>query len=416
MLKNIKIVVLSLCCILLLPLSSQASDKLEVALNQSRVLSFYGVERVAVADPDIADVVVISSSEILLVGKAPGMTSLHVWSGAGRESYDIQVAANDAALAEEIKRILNYPDIKVSKINKTLVLEGTVSDQYQKSRAEKVASAYGEKVVNLLELTTPIQVKIEAKVVEINREKVNNLGIKWGNTISSPGSFVFGQGTNYSTGNSRAFNNYANIIGQLDALVKDGSAKILSQPNLITLSGDKANILVGGQLPVPVSWNNGQLTVEWKDYGIKLEIEPEVNGEKLINSKIKAEVSSIDWNSTRKIAISQSLSIPPIKMRKAEAALALSSGQTMAIGGLIASEMTQDVYKVPLIGDLPIIGGLFKSTSFNRSETELLILITPTIVEPELYVPGQSKEMKTFREENPWEGNHDGGKDKSADR
>lgn len=415
MLKVLKITAL-FCFFLLLPFASQAAGKLEVGLSQSRILSYYGVERVAVANPDIADVVVVSGSEILVVGKAPGVTSLHVWSKYGRDSYEIEVAADNVPLAEELQRILGYPDIKVSKIDKTLILEGTVSDQYQKARAEKVAGAYGDRVVNLLELTQPIQVKIEAKIVEVNREKVDNLGIKWGNDISSPGAFIFGQGTNYQAGNSRSFNNYYNVIGQLDALIKNGSAKILSQPNLVTLSGDKANILVGGQIPVPVSTQNGQIIVEWKDYGIKLDISPEVTGERLINSKVKAEVSSLDWNSTHRIAISQSLSIPPIKMRKAEAAIALTSGQTMAIGGLIASEMTQDVYKLPLLGDLPIIGNLFKSTSFNRSETELLILITPTIVDPVQYAPGQTEEMKHFTQEDPWGGNRDDGKNKSSGR
>lgn len=417
MLKMFKLFIhLLLLCILTMPLPAQAAGELAVALNQSRVLNFYGVERVAVANPEIADVVVVSGSEVLLVGKAPGVTTLHVWSISGRDSYEVQVAADDLPLAEEIKRILSYPDIRVSKINKTIILEGTVNDQYQKARAEKVAGAYGDKVVNLLELTKPTQVKIEARVIEINREKVNNLGIKWGNNIASPGSFIFGQGTNYAALNSRAFTNYYDIMGQLDALIKNGSAKILSQPNLVTLSGDKANILVGGQIPVPISTQNGQITIEWKDYGIKLEVAPEVNGEGLINSRVKAEVSSLDWNSTHKIAVSQSLAIPPIKMRKAETAIALSSGQTMAIGGLIASEMTQDVYKVPLIADLPIIGNLFKSTSFNRSETELLILITPVIVDPIEYVPGATQEMKDFEKENPWGGNMNGRQDKSSGR
>jgi pilus assembly protein CpaC len=141
--------------------------------------------------------------------------------------------------------------------------------------------------------------------------------------------------------------------------------------------------------------------VEWKEYGIKLEIQPEVNGEGLINSKIKAEVSTLDWSSDHKIGISNNFQIPPINSRRAEAAIAMSSGQTMALGGLMASETTKDVTKIPGLADLPIIGKLFRSESFSRHETELVILITPTIVDPREYVPGMTPEMQEFSKEDP---------------
>ncbi len=184
---------------------------------------------------------------------------------------------------------------------------------------------------------------------------------------------------------------------------------MLSQPNMITLSGTKANILVGGQMPVPTSNNNGQIQVEWKDYGIKLEIEPNVNPEDSIYTKVKAEVSAVDWNNNHKIYLStDGLAIPPITMRKAESTIVLSSGQTMAIGGLISSEMSKDVQKIPLLGDLPILGNLFKSTSFTKNETELLIFITPTIVDPYTYMPNSTTEMKKEIKKDPWgDANHD---------
>lgn len=397
-----------------------AAESLSVAVSQSRVLNFYGVERVAVANPEVADVLVVSGSEVMLVGKAPGVTTLHVWSTIGRSSYLIEVAADDLPIANQIKAILGYESIRVSKVGQTIILEGKVNDQYQKSRAAAVAGAYGEKVVNLLELTRPVQVKIEAKIIEINREKERNLGIKWGNIpSSSAGEFSFGQsfgnpvGTGYPLGK---LGGYSAINAQLSALIQSGAAKILSQPNMITLSGDKANILVGGQIPVPVSVQNGQIGIEWKDYGVKLEISPEVNAEGLISSKIKAEVSNLDWSSNDKIVIGGDLKIPPLTMRKAETAIALSSGQTMAIGGLISNQTTKDVSKIPFLGDLPIIGNLFKSKSFTRNETELLILITPTIVEPSEYIPASTSEMKEFVQENPWGGTNDGGKNKGSDR
>ncbi len=403
----IRILAAILLCLALPAAPAAAGGKIDVAVSQSRVVAVSGAERVAVANPEVADVIVVSGAELLVVGKQPGVTTLHVWAGGGRDSYDIAVSANDAQIAGDIKAILGYTDIRVSKVGKNIVLEGSVNDQYQKSRAEKVAAAYGEKVVNLLEITRPIQVKIEARVIEINRSKSKDLGVKWGNDVTAPGSFRFGQGISNSTVGGSTFGNfggYSNIQGLLKALIAQGLARILSQPNVITLSGEKANILVGGEIPVPVSVQNGTVTVEWKEYGIKLEIQPEVNGEGLINSKIKAEVSTLDWSDEHKISISDNFQIPPVNTRKAEATIALSSGQTMALGGLIASETHKDVTKIPLLANLPILGKLFTSTTFSREETELVILITPSIVNPQEYVPGMTLEMKEFVKEDPLAG------------
>ncbi|MGI6092398.1 MAG: BON domain-containing protein [Veillonellaceae bacterium] len=397
--------------------SALAAESLSVAVNQSRVLHFSGVQRVAIANPDIADVLVVSGSEVLLLGKAPGATTFHVWSYAGRSSYLVEVAADDAPIANEIRAILGYENIRVSKVGKTIILEGKVSDQYQKGRAEAVAGAYGNKVVNLLELTKPVQVKIEAKIVEIDRAKEKKLGINW-SAADAPGMFSFGQSAINKTA-SKAFGSlgtYSEINAELKALIKNGAAKILSQPNVITLSGDKADILVGGQIPVPVSVQNGQIAIEWKDYGIKLEVAPMVNAEGLINSKIKAEVSSLDWDSGKSIELGNNMKIPPIKSSQAETSIALSSGQTMAIGGLISSQATRDITKVPLLGDLPVIGNLFKSTAFNKNETELIILITPSIVDPADYIPQATQEMQDFIQEDPWGGTNDGREDKGTNR
>ena len=435
------ITILCLAAAVLAQPTAMAGEKMAVSVNQSQLINLPGVERVAIANPEIADVVVVSGSEILLVGKAPGITTLHVWSARGRSSHVVEVGANDTQIAQDIKSILGFSDIRVSKVNKNIILEGRVNDQYQKERAEKVASAYGEKVINLLEITRPVQVKIEARIIEINRSKTNNLGIKWGNDPTSPGTFRMGQTpmsdwkvtypSNNTSGN--AYNNalinekpfgkswgglggYWDINAQLDALVKQGLARILSQPNVITLSGESANIMVGGEIPIPISMTNGSLTVEWKEFGIKLNISPVVNSEGLINSKIKAEVSAVDWSSDHKIGLSANFQIYPINTRRAEAAIALSSGQTMAIGGLIASSDSKAVTKVPILADVPVIGKLFTSTAFTREETELIILITPSIVNPDEYVPNATKEMKDFIKEDPWGGKDNDGKNKSTGR
>ena len=386
-------------------LAAEAAARMAIGAGQSRTITMYGLQRAAIANPDVADVVVVSSSELILVGKQTGSTTLIVWSGAGRQNYLVEVSAADPAIANKIKRILGYPDIRVTKVNKTVILEGTVNDQYQRARAEKIAGAYGEKVVNLLEIAKPIQIRIEAKIVEINRTKTQELGLKYysGSTTTAPGIFYAGQ-SQINPKSPNTFGNlgtFAPVNAQLNLLIQNGYAKLLSQPNLVTLSGDKANILVGGQIPVPVSNQNGQISIEWKDYGIKLDILPEASLDGIITSKVKAEVSSMEWNSVNKIELGTNMKIPPIRMRKAESSIALASGQTMAIGGLIANDITRDVTKIPLLGDLPVIGQLFRSTSFVKGETELLILVTPTIVDPQALVPPMSQELKEHINQNP---------------
>ena len=416
-----------LCLLLFWPgqLSASGQEKMTVGAGQSRTVNMSGLQRAAIANPDVADVVVVSSSELILVGKQTGTTTLIIWSNMGRQTYQVEVAANDPAIANEIKRVLGYPDIRVVKVNKTVILEGTVNDQYQRARAEKIAAAYGDKVVNLLEIAKPIQIKIEAKIVEINRLKTQTLGVQYFTTdtrfsadVNSPGKFYAGGGAT----NTRALSTLGNlgtispINAQLSLLIQDGFARLLSQPNMVTLSGDKASILVGGQFPIPVSNQNGSIIIEWKDYGVKLDITPEASLDGTITSKIKAEVSAVEWDSNHRIPISSSLSIPPIRMRKAETAIALASGQTMAIGGLIANDITRDVTKIPFLGDLPVIGQLFRSTSFTKGETELIILVTPTIVDPQALVPPLSQDVRDHLNQKPAGGQTDVRQNQSPNR
>lgn len=402
--RSIFLAMLVVFCISIPVVSATEGEILTVAVNQSQVLTFAGVERVAVANPEIADVIAVSNSEVLVVGKAAGTTSLYIWSGLGRSSYVVEVSSNNVQAAQEIQTALGYSGVRVQKVGQNILLEGVVNDQNQKNRAEKVAAVYG-KVLNLLEMRNPIQIKIETKIIEIDRQKTKELGLKWGNYPSySAGEFSLGQSYSNPNGGGKPFGKfggYSAINAQLSALIQNGSAKVLSQPHMITLSGDKAAIMVGGQIPIPVSLQGNQVGIEWKDYGIKLEIAPEVDTNGLINSKVKAEVSALDWNSPHQIQLGPNMYIPPIKMRKAETAIAIGSGQTMVIGGLISNEITKDIYKVPLLGDLPILGGLFKSTSFNNSETELLVFITPTVVDPEDNRQQAKEKLNNFTKENP---------------
>lgn len=398
--------VLLSCMLLALPVSAA---NMNVGINQSQVLNASGVYKVAVANPEIADVVVISSSQVMLVGKKAGSTTLHIWRNGGQFTYTVMVSGNDVGAAQMIQDLLGYPDVHVSVAGGKVILEGMVENQYQRTRAEKLAASYGE-VVNLLEMRRPKQVRIESRIIEISTDKVKNLGIAFGNAASNDssssssddssvslgteGSFGFGQSHKNTVDTGRPFNwfgSYANINAQLNALVKNGDAKILSQPYVITMSGEKADILIGGEIPVPVNTDDNTVTVEWREYGIRLQIEPNVQQDDGVDAKIQTEVSSLDWSSAVNATSSTGVRIPGLLSRKANSHVLMQPGMTMAIGGLISSTESKSVSKIPLLGDIPILGQFFRNTSKTRERKEILILLTPILVDSD-YKPVMSEE------------------------
>ena len=177
----------------------------------------------------------------------------------------------------------------------------------------------------------------------------------------------------------------------MNALVKKGDAKILSQPYIITMSGDKAEILIGGEIPVPVNTGDNAISVEWREYGIKLNIEPNVMQDNAVDSKIDTEVSSLDWSSAIAANGSNGSKIPGMRSRKASSHVQMRPGMTMAIGGLISSEDSKSIQKLPLLGDIPVLGQFFRTTSKSREKREIIILLTPILVDSD-YKPIMSDE------------------------
>lgn len=395
----------------LLAASSALASNMTVGVNQSRVLDAGGVNQVAIANPDIADVIVVAPGEVMLVGKKPGTTSLCLWRYGTRYDYTVIVDGNDEGTAGIVQSVLKYPGVHVSVAGGKILLEGMVENQYERNRAEMIASSYGE-VTNLLQMRHPKQVRIESRVIEISTDKVNNLGIAFGNkasgdssssssnsvSLGTEGSFGFGQshtGTNQiDTGKPfNWFGSYAEINAQLNALIKKGDAKILSEPYVITMSGEKANILIGGEIPVPVNTDDNTVTVEWREYGIRLDIEPTVQQDDSVDSKIKTEVSSLDWSSAVNATSATGVRIPGLLSRKADSHVVMQPGMTMAIGGLISSTESKSVSKIPLLGDIPILGQFFRNTSKTRERKEILILLTPILVDSD-YKPVMSEEAE----------------------
>lgn len=392
----------------MLAASSAWASSMTVGVNQSRVLDAGGVKQVAIANPEIADVIVVAPGEVMLVGKKPGTTSLSLWRYGSRYDYTIVVDGNDEGTAGIVQSVLKYPDVHVSVAGGKILLEGMVENQYERNRAELIAASYGE-VTNLLQMRHPKQVRIESRVIEISTDKVKNLGIAFGNKASSDSSSsddssvslgtegAFGLGQSHSNKiDGQLFNwfgSYAEINAQLNALVKKGDAKILSEPYVITLSGEKANILIGGEIPVPVNTDDNTVTVEWREYGIRLDIEPTVQRDDSVDSKIKTEVSSLDWSSAVNATSSTGVRIPGLLSRKADSHVVMQPGMTMAIGGLISSTESKSVSKIPLLGDIPILGQFFRNTSKTRERKEILILLTPILVDSD-YKPVMSEEAE----------------------
>lgn len=416
-----------------------AADILNVSVNGSRYMEDSGITRLAVGNPDIADIRLLSNNDYLVVGKKAGSTSLLVWSNNGRQEYNVYVSGDDEGTEKAIQKAIGYPGVKVQMMNGKLLLRGKVKNQYEHDSAVKVAQLYlgsgggaassasanGEgqgavtdsNIIDLLDMTNPSQVRLEAQIIEINTSAERDLGIQYwsptlGNTTTTN---AFGEttSTDITRGSSNLFyvgenfknprgsfgwlgSHISNMNASLQALVTEGKARILSRPSITTMSGQKANILIGGRIPIPTSAGDGQIAIDWRDYGIKLNIEPVVDAENKITSKVHAEVSTLDYGHS---VTENDFSIPAIASREADAVINVRSGMTMAIGGLLNSQDGKTVTKIPLLGDIPIIGQFFRHTQKTRDNRELLILITPTLVSDDTPV-AMSQRMKGSYEDN----------------
>lgn len=414
-----------------------AADILNVSVNGSRYMEDSGITRLAVGNPDIADIRLLSNNDYLVVGKKAGSTSLLVWSNNGRQEYNVYVSGDDEGTEKAIQKAIGYPGVKVQMMNGKVLLRGKVKNQYEHDSAVKVAQLYlgsgggtisstsanGEgqgaaadsNIIDLLDMTNPSQVRLEAQIIEINTSAERNLGIQyWSPTIGSgtgsgsdsgnddltrgsSGLFYVGENFKNSRGSFGWLgSHFSNINTSLQALVTEGKARILSRPSITTMSGQKANILIGGRIPIPTSAGDGQIAIDWREYGIRLNIEPVVDAENKITSKVHAEVSTLDYGNS---VTEHDFSIPAIASREADAVINVRSGMTMAIGGLLNSQDGKTVTKIPLLGDIPIIGQFFRHTQKTRDNRELLILITPTLVSDDTPV-AMSQRMKGSYEDN----------------
>ncbi|CCD84244.1 RhcC2 protein [Bradyrhizobium sp. ORS 285] len=343
-----------------------------------------------VADPAIADYQAASNTTIFVFGKKSGRTSLFALNDKGEALAELAVVVTQpiedlrAALKAEVG---DYP-IQVSYTPRGAILSGTAPSADVIEAARKVTEQFlgaGALVVNKIKVAGSLQVNLSVRVAEVSRSAVKDLNINF--TASGPnGAFLVtgkgggsgaaaGGGTigiGFSAGN-------ANLSAVLDALASEHLASILAEPNLTAMSGESASFLAGGEFPIPVMQDNRQVSVQFRQFGVSLDFVPTVLNNNQINVRVKPEVSELSSEGEVKI---NGMSVPALSTRRASTVVELASGQSFAIGGLIRRNFNTDIGEFPWLGDVPILGVLFRSSSFQKHETELVIIVTPYIVRP----------------------------------
>jgi len=365
------------------------------------------VKRVSLVAPEIADAMVLTPHQIYLAGKAPGVTNLTLWvDNKVSAILDIEVSPDVSRLKEVVHKILpEEKDIRVTTAHDTITLSGTVSSTSNLSQVLALTQAYSPKdgkVVNLLEVAGVHQVMLEVRVAEMSRSLLRRLGFNF-NYISSSGQ-VFGLSllnnlTNLPAGGSfptdpievtKNINGIFRFISHdttwttfIDALKEQGLLKVLAEPTLITLSGKSANFLAGGEFPIPIPQSSAgggiTITIEYKPFGVGLNFAPTVLSNKKISMQVAPEVSELDFS--RAITIS-GFTIPALTTRRVSTVIEMADGQSFAIAGLLKEDVREVISKFPLLGEIPVLGALFRSSSFQKNETELVVIVTPHLVKP----------------------------------
>jgi pilus assembly protein CpaC len=397
-----------------------AGSQLQLEAGQNRLLILSEeIGRIAVADPNVADLKVVTPFQVLLTAKGVGTTDLTVWNRINEPLVvALQVTKSLEGLRKQLKELFPGERISASAAGELVVLSGQVSDLRMPERIAEVARLHAKQVANLVQVTGNQQVQLEVRFAEVSRSGLRDIGVNFfyksrdatqvggitGNGVN-PGSFLntiqnpsvpgAGETTGhlpggqppdvynpqFAQGFSIFFSNFRSFpfSAMLSLLESNGLAKVLAEPTLVTLSGQEAKFLAGGEMPIPLASAFGTIQVEWKKFGILLDFTPTVIGENTIHLKLAAEVSDID--PTLSITIGGT-TIPGLTSRKSETTVRLGNGQSFAIAGLMSDKIRSAIDKVPLFGSIPVLGALFRSSQYRRQESELLVTVTARLAEP----------------------------------
>lgn len=409
---------LSLLTVLLLASPAIAKPTpLSLSVDHGVPLTLSGpATSVFVANPEIADVQVMSPTQVMIFGKRTGETSFMAADNKGTTLAErtIIVSQDLSVLRAELNAAIPGNTIKAVPVPGGIVLTGTTKDAAAVADAYKIAMRFipsGGDIINRISVTGSNQVQIRVRFAEVQRSIDNTLGFNWqgvlsgsnmtvglatGNAVSATGTGTFNSGSSNSTGLFPRPNNSSlstpndvlgistkigsfTIDGMIDALAQDGLLTILAEPNLTAMSGETANFLAGGEFPIPIPQGNGTISVTYKAYGVSLAFTPTLLSGSRISLHVRPEVSEL---TTTASIVLDNISVPALTTRKAETTVEVASGESFAIAGLIDNDQTQTVDKFPILGDMPVLGALFRSSHFKSGQTELVVIITPYVVKP----------------------------------
>jgi pilus assembly protein CpaC len=295
-----------------------------------------------------------------------------------------------------MRQILPEEEVRISSVNGAVLLSGEVSSLSAADDAARLAARFATEeagVINQLKVNAPNQVSLRVRIAEVSREVVKELGFNWESVASQEGyGFVLGTGRDVIPTDENFFlratqdalglslsRGGLNLALLIDALETEGLVSVLAEPNLTAVSGETASFLAGGEFPIPVALKDDKVTIEFKKFGVSLSFTPTILGKDRINIRVRPEVSQL---STTGAVTANNFNIPALTTRRAETTVEMGSGQSFAIGGLLQNNVNHDIRRFPGLGDVPVLGTLFRSNSFQRDETELVIIVTPYIVKP----------------------------------
>jgi pilus assembly protein CpaC len=366
------------------------AGQLVVSLNKSQVLETdVPYSRVAVGSSQIADVLPLTDRTIYVLGKTLGSTSLSIFGkdDAPLAVMDIVVTYDIQGLKGKLNELFPTEQVEIRPANESIVLSGTASSAERLSGVLAVAAQYAPgRVTNLMSVKGSQQVLLEVRFVEVQRNLTRNLGVNPELAVLA-GDFVIALLNPIAIAETPAsvlavgFQRSDVVLDTvIDALEAKGAAKLLAKPNLIALSGDTARFLAGGEFPIPVAQEEGAITIEFKEFGVSLAFTPTVLSDDLINLVVNPEVSQLDFSTA--VVTDLGFRVPGLTTRRATTTIELRDGQSFAIAGLLQDTLTSNVDQIPWLGDVPVLGGLFRSTSYLRRETELVIIVTVHLVKP----------------------------------
>ncbi len=399
---NIKLTVciVTLCFSLFIPygnllaLESNNSNVFELITGKSKIFKVNeNISRLSIGSPEIADVILINSKEVYLLGKKQGTTNLILWSTRGEAvMYEVQVGMDLISLHNKIKKLMPEVDeIGIDAVFENIVLTGKVSDAVKANRLVTLSEAFsgGKKIINLLRIEGSQQVMLEVKVAEVSKTLLEDLGVDMNLSRTVGGTSINVLSQLLSGGTSSVSftrpNGATNVT--ITAEMKKSLVKILAEPTITAVSGQEGSFLAGGKIfiPVPQSSSTGvtAITLEEKEFGVGIRFLPTVLENGLINLRVTPEVSELSQTGTTLSSQSgQSSLLPSITTRRASTTVQLRTGESFAIGGLIKNNVSESIKAVPFLGEIPILGALFRSTSFQAERSELLFVVTPRLAQP----------------------------------